>query len=488
MKVNFGIREKVVISLLALITFVILSGLYLFKQIKKRDDLIAEIILNYQPSINQLSELKNKFEESEKIVRYHALAQAGENEIFIDEFEDLFSKFIPENTKALIDLSTAWTPEDRQTMIHTVRLLMDSLFFSYKSLIQDVYTLKVDGMLTDEVFDEELTNRGIVFLISELDQNLDYLNDKKQSDLLEIYTSVKKQANTINKNTILFSLVLIVFFSVIVILVVSHIRNNLAILQDKLFNLSSGVIPNEIDIPVNTEFSKVFISLNNLFRYLRSLTGLAKKILHKEFDSGVSPLSKDDELGNLLANLQESLKVASLEEEKRKTEDEQRTWVSAGIARINDIIRVSSGKVEELTFELIRELVNYTESGLGAIYLLNNEDKKPSQIKLISAYAGDRRKHLQSSIEIGEGLVGSCVKENQSVYLTDIPKDYVKIKSGLGENDPVSLLISPINYNEIVYGAIEIASFREFPSYRISFVETCCRNIATAISKLNPDS
>lgn len=486
MKVNFNIREKVIASLALLIIFVILSGLYLSRQIKERDRRITGLILNYQPSINYLSKLLDELNKTENIIKYHALAQTGENEIFITAFENLFSESIPEKTKALIDLSHAWTPEDRETMIYTGRLIMDSLYTSYKALIHDIFIIKSETIITENIFDEELSNRGMVFLISELEQNLNYLYDKKQSELSTLYNSAIEHSASTRKNIILIGIIIILFFFAILFSIFRHVQKNLSILQERLFDLNNGIIPSSFGFSENSEFSKVFKNLNKYFGYIRNLASLSTDILHKEFDSVVSPLSKEDELGNLLANLQENLKIASLEEEKRKIEDEQRTWVSAGIARINDIIRVSSGKVDELTSELIRELVNYTESGLGALYLLNSENEKADQIELVSAYAYDRKKYLQKNLEIGEGLVGSCIKENHSIYLTDIPKDYIKIKSGLGENEPLSLLISPINYNDIVYGAVEIASFMEFPPYRITFVETCCQNIATAISKLKP--
>jgi len=61
------------------------------------------------------------------------------------------------------------------------------------------------------------------------------------------------------------------------------------------------------------------------------------------------------------------------------------------------------------------------------------------------------RKFLQKKIKIGEGLAGNCVQEKQTVYLRDVPKNYMEIKSGLGGSAPRSLLIVPLKKEEQIY-------------------------------------
>ena len=85
----------------------------------------------------------------------------------------------------------------------------------------------------------------------------------------------------------------------------------------------------------------------------------------------------------------------------------------------------------------------------------------------MASYAYDRRKHLKKTIKPGEGLVGRCIQEGDTIFLTDVPKDYVKIKSGLGQDDPRSLLIVPMKLNENVIGVIEIASLEVFENFQI---------------------
>ena len=84
-------------------------------------------------------------------------------------------------------------------------------------------------------------------------------------------------------------------------------------------------------------------------------------------------------------------------------------------------------------------------------------------------------------MDFGSGLVGQCILEKGTLYLTDVPDNYVRITSGLGGANPNALIIVPLKSNEQVYGALELASFERFKPHEISFIEKIAESIAATV-------
>ena len=85
---------------------------------------------------------------------------------------------------------------------------------------------------------------------------------------------------------------------------------------------------------------------------------------------------------------------------------------------------------------------------------------------------------------MGETLIGRSAYEQSTLYMTEIPENYVNITSGLGKSNPRALLIVPLILNEEVLGILEIISFNEMEQYQIEFVEQAGESIASTIASL----
>jgi CHASE3 domain sensor protein/GAF domain-containing protein len=165
-------------------------------------------------------------------------------------------------------------------------------------------------------------------------------------------------------------------------------------------------------------------------------------------------------------------------------EDSKRQWTNEGIAHMSEILRVQYSSVSDLSHEVIVTLVKYIKATQGGLFMINDANTHDVHIEMLACYAYDRTKFLQRRIEIGEGLIGEVIAEAETVYLTDIPNSYLKITSGLGDENPGHLLIIPLKVNDQVFGAIELASFRPFDDYKIAFVEKVGESIASTLSAI----
>ena len=129
-------------------------------------------------------------------------------------------------------------------------------------------------------------------------------------------------------------------------------------------------------------------------------------------------------------------------------------------------------------------MVRYTNSNQGGIFIVNDMEKEHLFLEMTACYAYDRQKYLHKRIEVGEGLVGRCYQEQEKIFLTDVPNDYIKITSGLGDNNPTSLLLIPLAYNNNIFGIMEIASFNKYQDFEVEFIERIGESIAATISSV----
>ena len=227
------------------------------------------------------------------------------------------------------------------------------------------------------------------------------------------------------------------------------------------------------------ELGEMTNAMNMLADSLKEKTKFAEQIGNGELDADIKLLSENDTLGKALVTMRDNLKNAKKLEAEYKIEDEKRQWANKGYAFFAELLRKNNENLEALGNEIIKNVVKYVDANQGGLFLQDKDEK--DYLNLVSAYAYDRRKYLESKIEKGEGLVGTCYIEAQKIYLTDIPDNYVNITSGLGDANPTSLLLVPLKNEEEVIGVIEIASFKEFEDYQIEFIEKIASTIASTI-------
>ncbi|QHT69773.1 PAS domain S-box protein [Rhodocytophaga rosea] len=178
---------------------------------------------------------------------------------------------------------------------------------------------------------------------------------------------------------------------------------------------------------------------------------------------------------------QDKLNTYITEIEQSQQANQQRQWASDGIALFAEILRRQD--TTDLYDTLIGQLVKYLKANQGGLFLIKEEEGN-SFLELKACYAYDRKKYHKKQIQIGEGLLGQCMLEQDIIHLTEIPNDYINITSGLGKANPTTILILPLKSNESMEGIIELASFRIFESFEIEFLEKLCESIASSVGSV----
>ena len=298
--------------------------------------------------------------------------------------------------------------------------------------------------------------------------------------------SIMAQADRNFMISLLVGLLGIFLLSFVIYIITKNISDPIIEITGFLKKLARGQTDSKFDFEVNSrdEIEEMTKALKTSIEGLNLKTNFANNIGLGNLDYDFKLLSDDDHLGQALVDMRNSLSKAQEEEEKRKIEDEKRRWANEGLAKFANILRQNNDNLKELSNNIIKNLVYYLEANQGGLFLLNDEDKNNIFLDMISAFAYDRKKHVEKQIEYGDGIVGSVAIEKETTYLEDIPPEYISITSGLGDAKPKSLLVVPLKLKDKIYGVIEIASFKKIEDFEIDFVEKIAENIASTMSSV----
>jgi methyl-accepting chemotaxis protein len=200
---------------------------------------------------------------------------------------------------------------------------------------------------------------------------------------------------------------------------------------------------------------------------------IAKEIANGNYQIQVE-ITENDNLGMALNNMRENLLAAAEKEQQDR-------FVNVGIAEVSEILRNQYNSVTELCVALIEKLVTYMKANQGAIFILHS-DSEDVYLKLEACYAYQKRRFVEKQIRQGEGILGQVLLEKLPVYLSKVPKDYVRITSGLGKATPTFLCAIPLVANDEIAGVLEIASFQILTPHERLFLEKAAESIAITIN------
>ena len=472
------IRNNVLISkrlkaLVVIISFLIITlGTISVSSIFTINNKINEINDVYLKSMVKLSDLIENIYSV--LIESHIIDQKSLSDNAIDNAlnVDLLDTYLTEYEYSIID--DAQKVEFDQFVLE---------FRNYISILKEVNSLELQGKydLAKGVKSEK--EIASFEKLQSIIKSMMLYNTEGIQNSNQLITKLKNK--TLNRIYTVSALLLILTILIAGFLL-KDINTSLKKLTTNLSVLGNGEIPENSLTESENEIGLMAGLINSLTDNLASLSKFANDITKGNYSSEYAPTGKNDLLGKTLVNLRNNLRVTKEEDERRKVEDERRNWTNMGHALFGEILRQRSQGVTQLTDDIIKNLVYYLKANQGGLFLIN-DTADISKIELVSAFAYDRKKFFERTINIGDGLIGTVALERNTIYLKEIPKNYIEIESGLGDASPKSLLIIPLKFEDDILGIVELASFKEFEKYEIRFVEEVAQSIASTLltAKIN---
>ncbi|MBA3708301.1 MAG: HAMP domain-containing protein, partial [Planctomycetes bacterium] len=224
----------------------------------------------------------------------------------------------------------------------------------------------------------------------------------------------------------------------------------------------------------------------NLTTQVRAIADVATAVTKGDLTRSIA-VAAQGEVASLKDNINEMIR--NLKDTTIKNNEQD--WLKTNLAKFS---RMLQGQKDMLTVGklILSELAPVVSAQQAVFYTLDaarDEQglmKETPRLKLLASYAFSDDRNVE--LKLGEGLVGQCAIEGQKILVNDIPENYIKISSGLGESRPHNLMVLPVLFEGQVKGVVELASFARFSPTHEVFLDQLAESIGIVLNTIEANT
>ena len=434
------------------------------------------------PSRDAINDLITLVYRSKMLITNWVYLQGNEDDKTL--LRGIIEKDYPEVKERITNLMTKWDDGGEVDADSTSQAVMNDALVKFDALLTGSSENIIGKLRKFEDYEDPTTkmlsadyiDQYVVPESAALIKVLQHLRERQNAITVASESSLVSSTSQLLILTLILSVVLIVIALLFAYLLKRSITEPIHYVRNMIVKMGRGELVEDHHRKFSEdEIGEMAAAMDNLVKGLKATTQFAENIGKGNYESEFKALSDKDVLGAALLTMRANLVQVALD-------DKRRAWTTEGLAKFADILRSRTNNLDELSDNIIANLVKYLNANQGALFLVNDADQNDTFIEMVACYAYDRKKYLNKRIEVGEGVTGQCVQERDTIYLSDVPANYLKITSGLGEALPRHVLCVPLRLDEQIFGAVELASFSPIEPYHVEFVEKVGQSIASTIS------
>jgi signal transduction histidine kinase/HAMP domain-containing protein len=219
----------------------------------------------------------------------------------------------------------------------------------------------------------------------------------------------------------------------------------------------------------------------NLTRQVRAIAEVTSAVATGDLTRSIS-VEAQGEVADLKDNI--NAMVRSLRETTKANEEQD--WLQTNLARMAGLMQ-GQRDLKVVADLVMNELIPLVGGQHGTFFLAEGSGGE-TRLRLLAGYGLRADIEAPSQFRLGQSLIGQVAKTRRPLVVTDLPADYVKISSGLGEGAPVNLMILPIVFEDQVLGVIEAGSFSRFTRQHQDFLEQLMESIGVSVNTIIANS
>jgi len=219
----------------------------------------------------------------------------------------------------------------------------------------------------------------------------------------------------------------------------------------------------------------------NLTNQMRAIGEVATAVTRGDLSRSIQVEARG-EVSYLKDNINEMIR--NLKETTQK--NAQQDWLKTNLARFTRLLQ-GQRDLQAVTKLILSELAPLVSAHHGVFYMMDSQESD-ARLRMIASYGYRSSRKLPTSFLPGEGLVGQCALEKTRIWLTDVPRDYIVVSSGLGSAPPTNIVVLPILFEQQVKAVIEIASLDRFTETHLSFLDQLMESIGVVLNTIEANS
>ncbi|HEY6633528.1 MAG TPA: response regulator, partial [Rhizobiaceae bacterium] len=215
----------------------------------------------------------------------------------------------------------------------------------------------------------------------------------------------------------------------------------------------------------------------NLTTQVRAIAEVSTAVTKGDLTRSIS-VQASGEVAALKDNINEMIR--NLKDQTLKNAEQD--WLKTNLARFS---RMLQGERDLATVSrlIISELAPLVNAQYGLFYVTNRDDEE-SYLELAAAYGAESKSAIRQRLDLREGLIGQSAADKRVIALDDVPPDFLRITSGLGEGPPGNVIILPALFEEDVKAVIELASFGKFSDTHRSFLDQLMESVGIVLNTI----
>ncbi|MCR5879731.1 HAMP domain-containing protein [Phenylobacterium sp. J367] len=216
----------------------------------------------------------------------------------------------------------------------------------------------------------------------------------------------------------------------------------------------------------------------NLTTQVRAIAEVSTAVTKGDLTRSIT-VEASGEVEELKNNINEMIR--NLKDQTLKNTEQD--WLKTNLARFTRMLQ-GERDLSTVSNLVLSELAPLINAQHAVFYVTDRDDDGQMVLNLAASYAFNNRKHLASQFKLREGLIGQCAYEKSRILLTNVPKDYVQVSSGLGEAPPANIIVLPALFEGEVKAVIELATFGEFNETQQQFLDQLMESIGIVLNTI----